>query len=76
MGAGASLAMAEIVCPGRSLRGELFQYRLYDNRLTVFYEDEMIYYNRQRMEPGEHCLQSPGLFAEHTHYGSFFVFFG
>ena len=49
--AGAVVFVTEVVCPGRVLRDEVFQYVRYDSRLQVYYENQLIYHNRQNIEP-------------------------
>ncbi|MFC4776550.1 urease accessory protein UreD [Paenibacillus sp. GCM10023252] len=65
---------AEVLCPGRTMRGEQFDYQLFRNELTVRYGDELIYTQRQRIEPGVQRLGAPGCFEELTHWGTFYVF--
>lgn len=70
----AALILSEIVCPGRTQRGELFQYRQYRNDMKVVYEDELIYCSKQKIEPSEQRLQSIGAWGKFTHYGTLYVF--
>ncbi|TDF98873.1 urease accessory protein UreD [Paenibacillus piri] len=76
MDAGSVLIYADAVCPGRTYRGELFQYGLYQNRLTVTYDGELIYCAKQRIQPAAQGLRlnAIGGWAEHTHAGSLCVF--
>lgn len=71
---GGSFVLSDVVCPGRTARGELFQYRLYENELRVLYEDELIFFNRQRFEPSRLNMDALPLFGQYTHFGSFYVF--
>ncbi|MEI7025409.1 urease accessory protein UreD [Paenibacillus sp. y28] len=64
----------EIVCPGRSERGELFRYRRYETKLEVFYGDRLIYYSAQHWEPGRQPLAAPGMLGKYTHTGQLLVF--
>ena len=48
---GAVLFYSDIVCSGRALRGELFQYAKYESSLHVFMSNEQVYANRQVVEP-------------------------
>lgn len=66
--------ISDIVCPGRTARGEGFAYRGYDSKLTVNYLGEMIHYQRQRWEPGRLPIGNAGCFGSYTHVGSFLVF--
>lgn len=65
---------AEVLCPGRTLRGEQFDYQSYRNTLTVRYEDELIFMQRQRIEPAIHAIQAPGCLDELTHLAAFYIF--
>jgi urease accessory protein len=65
---------AEVLCPGRLLRGESFHYRKLDNRLRVYYGDELIFHQRQIVLPAEHRLASPGSWEDQTHLGTLYVF--
>jgi urease accessory protein len=75
--AGAVVFLTDIVCPGRVLRDEVFQYVRYDNRLKVFYENQLIYYNRQCVEPAQAPnadFRSLGGWEDFTHQGMFYIF--
>ncbi|WP_028547319.1 urease accessory protein UreD [Paenibacillus sp. UNC451MF] len=69
-----TLLMSEIICPGRTHRGELFQYQQFKNEISVVYEDEWIYCAKQRIEPSSQRLQSIGGWGDFTHYGTLYVF--
>lgn len=71
---GSTLFLSEILCPGRMHRGEMFQYTGYNNRFSVFYGPELIYYNRQSWKPGEQAVQSIGMFEEFSHTANLYVF--
>jgi urease accessory protein len=76
----------DIVCPGRVLRGEVFQYDKYDSRLKVYYENQLIYYNRQCVKPQQkdtliEADESPitnfhriGGWEDYTHQAMFYIF--
>jgi urease accessory protein len=86
--AGAVVFWTDIVCPGRVLRGEVFQYDRYDSRLKVFYEEQLIYYNRQCVEPQQidislevdetdfpkTSFRRLGGWEGYTHQGTFYTF--
>jgi urease accessory protein len=86
MEAGAVVFWMDIVCPGRVLRGEVFQYVRYDSQLKVFYENQLIYYNRQNVEPAVHDnllkgseikkadFRRLGGWESYTHQGAFYIF--
>jgi urease accessory protein len=71
---GSTLILADLVSPGRTGRGELFQYEHYENRLQVTYEDELIYCSKQRVVPAQQKLQVIGGWAAYTHIGSLYLF--
>jgi urease accessory protein len=71
---GATLIMSDILCPGRAGRGEKFHYRLYKNRMKVFYEEELIFYQNQLVEPAKMELAAPGCWENETHIGSLYIF--
>ncbi|AJY77830.1 urease accessory protein UreD [Paenibacillus beijingensis] len=71
---GSAWMQAEVLCPGRTLRGEVFAYRRFDNRLAVYYGDELIFAQRQRIEPAVQPLSSAGCWDDKTHFGTFYLF--
>ena len=74
MSQGSVWMQAEVLCPGRTLRGEVFEYQWMDNRLQVEYEGELIFAQRQRIDPSLHHLQAAGAWEDLTHTGTFYVF--
>lgn len=73
---GAAWLQADVLCPGRSLRGERFDYRSYHNSLSVYYgeEEELIFTQRQRIEPARQDLSAPGCWDDMTHSATFYLF--
>ncbi|WNR45611.1 urease accessory protein UreD [Paenibacillus roseipurpureus] len=71
---GATLFFSDILCPGRTQRGELFQYECYVNRMKVWYEEELIFYQCQRIEPAVMTLSAPGSWESETHLGNLYIF--
>ena len=71
---GSICMMSEVVSPGRISRGESFAYALYDSRLSVRLDGELIHYQRQRWEPDRLPIESSGCFGDATHIGTFYVF--
>ena len=65
---------ADVLCPGRTLRGEKFDYRSLHNELTVHYGEQLIFAQRQRIEPASQILGAPGCWEEMTHSAAFYVF--
>ncbi|MBW7473820.1 urease accessory protein UreD [Paenibacillus oenotherae] len=74
LSSGSVWMQAEIVCPGRTLRGERFQYRSYRNRLRVRHEGELIYAQNGLIEPGKQLLTAPGCLGGMTHTGVLYAF--
>ncbi|MCF2937222.1 urease accessory protein UreD [Paenibacillus alkaliterrae] len=65
---------ADVLCPGRTLRGEKFDYRCFRNELAVHYGDELIFSQRQRIEPAKQVITAPGCWEDMTHSATFFLF--
>ncbi|WP_164779439.1 urease accessory protein UreD [Paenibacillus kobensis] len=74
LASGAVWMQADVWCPGRTLRGERFQYTRFDSRLAVWYGDERIGSQRQLIEPAVQVIAAPGCFADATHIGSLLVY--
>lgn len=74
MEAGSTLILSDLICPGRTQRGELFQYEHYENRLSVTYENELIYCSKQRIVPAQQRMSTIGSWAEFTHLGTLYIF--
>lgn len=73
---GSVLILSETVCPGRTQRGELFQYGLYRSELKVTFGSELIFCAKQRVEPSSPTqkLDAIGAWGPFTHYGALYVF--
>lgn len=71
---GAVWMQADVLCPGRTLRGERFDYRCYRNALSVRYGDELIFSQQQRIEPARQSIHAPGCWDEMSHWATFYVF--
>lgn len=72
---GSALLLTDLVCPGRTHRGEIFHYTLYQNKLSVYYDNELIYAARQRVEPEKQRLAGIGSWSDYTHSGSLYFFY-
>lgn len=72
--AGSVWMQADVLCPGRTLRGERFDYRFYRNSLSVYYGEELIFSQRQRIEPAKQDITAPGCWDEMTHTATFYLF--
>lgn len=71
---GSTLIFSDVLCPGRTQRGEIFHYSRYVNRMKVWYEGELIFYQNQRIEPAKMVLTAPGCWEDETHMGNLFIF--
>lgn len=71
---GSTLIFSDVLCPGRTQRGEIFQYARYRNQIKVWYGQELIYYQNQKIEPMSMQLNAPGCWERETHLGNLYVF--
>ena len=71
---GSALIFSDICCPGRTQRGEIFQYSRYVNRMKVWYGEELIFYQNQKNRTTAMQLQPPGCWEQETHLGNLFIF--
>ncbi|SDO45293.1 urease accessory protein [Paenibacillus sp. yr247] len=71
---GSAFIFSDIVCPGRTQRGEIFQYARYTNRMKVWYGNELIFYQNQRIEPQTMQLTAPGCWEQETHLGNLYIY--
>ncbi len=74
LAAGSVWMQADVLCPGRTLRNEVFRYRELRNTLTVHYGEELIFAQRQRVKPPEQRLSAPGCWEAQTHWATFYLF--
>lgn len=71
---GSALIFSDVCCPGRTQRGEIFQYSRYMNRMKVWHGKELIFYQNQRIEPQTMQLSAPGCWERETHLGNLYIF--
>ncbi|MFC5406585.1 urease accessory protein UreD [Cohnella soli] len=71
---GAVWMQGEVLSPGRVLRGESFAYEQLDNRISVYYEGELIHHQKQLVRPGRQLIAAKGAWDSDSHLGSFLVF--
>jgi urease accessory protein len=74
LGEEAIFLYADIVTPGRTHRGELFQYESFSNRLEVYRQDRLIAWDQFHLEPSIHDYRGLGAMEHYTHSGTFWVF--
>jgi len=70
---GAVWMQGEVLSPGRLLRGESFVYEQLDNRISVYYEGELIHHQRQLIRPSGQQIAAKGAWDTYSHLGSFLV---
>lgn len=65
---------ADVLCPGRTLRGERFDYSSFRNSLSVYYGDVLVFAQRQRIEPKLQHIGASGCMEDMTHTAAFYIF--
>lgn len=70
---GAALLYADIVTPGRTHRGELFQYDSFSSRFEVYRQHQLLAWDQFLLEPAIHDYQGVGAFEDYTHNGTFWI---
>jgi urease accessory protein len=70
---GAELLFAEIITPGRTRRGELFQYESLTSELEVYRTGRLIAWDRLQIEPAIHRYYVLGALEKYTHIGAFWI---
>ena len=70
----AVLIFAEITTPGRTHRGELFQFDALTSFTEVYRNNQLIGWDRFQLEPALHNYEALGAFENYTHMGSFWIF--
>jgi urease accessory protein len=61
------LAYSEILSCGRSARGERFAWRHYQNRVSVFEQGKLIYFDNSVFRPAETNMESFVMFEGYSH---------
>jgi len=69
----AALLYAEITTPGRTHRGEQFQFDSFSARTEVKKEDRIIVWDHFLLEPAIHNYSGPGAMENYTHSGVFWI---
>jgi urease accessory protein len=64
------LVYSEILSCGRSARGERFAWRQYKNRVSVFEQDKLIYFDNSDFRPAETNMESFAMFEGYSHFSS------
>lgn len=74
LGAGARLALIDVLVPGRLARGEVHRFRRYQATFEVFDPaGRLLVAERSRLEPGRQLLSAPGLLDPHAVVGSLYI---
>jgi urease accessory protein len=71
---GGTLIYSELMCPGRTHRGELFRYDCFRGKVNVHYGGELIYCARTRIEPPVRPVNRLGAWGAYTHSAALYVF--
>lgn len=71
MESGSTLLCGEVLCPGRTHRGESFAYERFAGKLAVRYADELAYCSRLVVEPARMRLSAPAGWGGRTHMATF-----
>lgn len=64
--------MSEILCCGRALRGEAFQYRKFYNLVHIYRDDILIYRDNSRFSQ-EQSMAGFGMYEGYSHMGNLFM---
>lgn len=73
MARGATLVYGEIITPGWSPEGALFQYNRLQLRTAVYIEDELVVFDNLPLTPKARSMDGLGLLEGYTHLGSLLV---
>jgi len=73
---GASLLCADITTPGRTHRGEQFQYSRLSAVTEILRGGQLVGYDHIQLIPSVHRFLSIGAFEHYTHHGVFWIFSG
>ncbi len=66
--------MNEILSCGRKARGEKFMYKLYHNKVIVYQNNNIIYYDNSYFSPSNINMEDIGLFEGFSHLGNMIIF--
>ncbi|MCM1133831.1 MAG: urease accessory protein UreD [Ruminococcus flavefaciens] len=67
-------AMLDIVSCGRMAMGEIFAFKSYTSRITVYMGKKPVFLDNQRLVPRETDLSCIGFFENHTHIGMLYLY--
>lgn len=74
LGEGAHFIYSDILACGREKSGELFAFKQYNNCIKVYYQNKLIYMDKQRLNPKIQKLNDIGFFEGFTHQAQFAYF--
>jgi len=66
--------MGEVITPGRSSRGESFQYKKLQSSIKVFMENRLVLLDSFLLSPAKGSLNQTGILGQYTHFGSLYAF--
>jgi urease accessory protein len=69
-----TLIAGDMIIPGRTERGELFQYDVYSSKIKIFVEEDLKAYEFVRLEPKKNDITGFGILQDRKIYGTFFLY--
>ena len=70
---GARLVWSDILCCGRKLNGEVFQFKKLENHTSIFYRNMLVINEHVRYEPFKKKVDQFGHFENYSHTGTLYV---
>lgn len=67
-------AMLDVVSCGRRAMGEIFDFKSYISKITVYVDKKPVFLDNQRLVPSETNLSGLGFFENHTHIGMLYLY--
>ncbi len=65
--------MSEILCCGRAVRDELFQYKKYHNLVHIYRGERLVYRDNSIFNPERYNMSGFGMYEKFTHMGNIFI---
>lgn len=66
--------MLDVISCGRKTMGEIFGFKSYISRITVYIDKNPVFLDNQRLVPRETNLSGIGFFENHTHTGMLYLY--
>lgn len=67
-------AILDVISCGRKAMGEIFDFKSYISRITVYIDEKPVFLDNQRLVPYEINLSGLGFFENHTHIGMLYLY--